>query len=229
MHDLANESVALSIRQCRTDLAEAFSIEAVRLVESQAAKADWSAWRNLPVTLPRTDLPRVPDHWRTFGSRISALTGSPRLATNPPNAILNYLYALLEAETRLAAATLGLDPGIGAMHVDTPYRDSLACDLMEPIRPEVDAFVLDWIKQGPLPRNHFFEQRDGNCRLMASFALTLSQTASNWAHLVAPVAEWFAREISRSKNEGRNVVPARLTSGTSGSQRPANQSRPQGR
>ena len=170
MHQLGNESVALSIREIRLDLAEAFSIDSIRLVESRAAKAYWSAWRNLPINFPRKDLTRVPDHWRTFSSRISPLTGSPRSATNPANAILNYLYALLEAETRLAAATLGLDPGIGVMHLDTPYRDSLAFDLMEPIRPEVDAFVLDWIKRGPLPRNHFFEQRDGNCRLMANFA-----------------------------------------------------------
>jgi hypothetical protein len=133
------------------------------------------------------------------------------LATNPVNAILNYLYALLEAETRLATATLGLDPGISVMHVDVPYRDSLALDLMEVVRPDVDAFVLDWIKRGPLPRNHFFEQRDGNCRLMAGFASTMSQTASKWAHLVAPVAEWFTREISTSKTERHYVVPARLT------------------
>jgi len=48
---------------------------------------------------------------------------------------LNYLYALLEAEARLAAATLGLDPGLGVLHVDTQARDSLACDLMEAARP----------------------------------------------------------------------------------------------
>lgn len=203
---------ALSIRQFRTDLAEAFSIDAVRLVESQAAKAHWSAWRILPIKFPQRDLPRVPEHGRTFGTRISALTGSPRLATNPPNAMLNYLYALLEAETRLAAATLGLDPGIGVMHVDAPYRDSLALDLIEVVRPDVDAFVLDWIKREPLPRNHFFEQRDGNCRLMADFASTLSQSASKWAHLVAPVAEWFAREITSTNSERRyDVLPARLT------------------
>jgi CRISPR-associated protein Cas1 len=211
-HDLANESIALFIRQCRTDLAEAFSIDALRLVESQAAKAYWSAWRDLPIMFPKKDMPRVPDHWRLVGSRISVLTGSPRSATNPANAILNYLYALLEAETRLAAATLGLDPSIGVMHVDVPYRDSLALDLMEVVRPDVDAFVLDWIKRGPLPRNHFFEQRDGNCRLMADFASTLSQTASKWAHLVAPVAEWFAREIGASKSARRyDALPARLT------------------
>ena len=211
MHDLANESVAHSIRQCRTDLAEAFSIDAVRLVESQAAKAYWSAWRNLPIQFPQKDLPRVPEHWRSFGTRISILTGSPRLATNPVNSMLNYLYALLEAETRLAAATLGLDPGIGVMHVDVPYRDSLALDLMEVVRPDVDAFVLDWIKRGPLPRSHFFEQRDGNCRLMANFASTLSQTSSKWAQLVAPVVEWFTREVNAPKQARSYQLPARLT------------------
>lgn len=160
---------------------------------------------------PRNDLPRVPEHWHTFGSRISSLTGSPRLATNPVNAMLNYLYALLEAESRLAAATLGLDPGIGVLHVDTPYRDSLACDLMEPIRPQVDAFVLDWLTREPLSRRFFFEQRDGNCRLMSPFASILSQTASKWAHGVAPVAEWFAQEVSISGSSRRHNLPARLT------------------
>ena len=210
-HDLANESVALFIRKCRTDLAEAFSIDAVRIIESQAAKAYWSAWRSLPITYPKKDLSRIPDHWLTFGTRISVLTGSQRLATNPVNAILNYLYAVLESETRLAAATLGLDPGIGVMHVDVAYRDSLALDLMEVVRPDVDAFVIDWIKRGPLPRNHFFEQRDGNCRLMANFASTLSQTSSKWAQLVAPVAEWFTREVSAPKQARSYQLPARLT------------------
>jgi len=211
MHDLANDAVAHTIRDFRLDLAEAFSIDSIRHVESQAAKAYWSAWRNLPIMFPHRDLQRVPDHWRTFGSRISALTGSPRLATNPGNAILNYLYALLEAETRLSAATLGLDPGIGVMHVDVPYRDSLALDLMEVVRPDVDAFVIDWIKRGPLSRSHFFEQSNGNCRLMASFAATLSQTTSKWAQLIAPVAEWFAREISTPKKERSFQLSARLT------------------
>src|SRR5690242_6568184 len=91
-------------------------------------------------SFPNRDLPRVPEHWRIFGTRKSPLSGSPRLAANPANAILNYLYAVLESETRLAAAALGLDPGLGFLHVDTPARDSLACDLMEPVRPQVERF-----------------------------------------------------------------------------------------
>jgi hypothetical protein len=42
----------------------------------------------------------------------------------------------------------------------------LACDLMEPVRREVDAYLLDWLTHEPLRREWFFEQRDGNCRLM---------------------------------------------------------------
>jgi CRISPR-associated protein Cas1 len=58
---------------------------------------------------------------------------------NPANAILNYLYAMLESEACLAVAALGLNPGLGFLHLDTTNRNSLACDLMEPIRPMVDA------------------------------------------------------------------------------------------
>jgi hypothetical protein len=117
---------------------------------------------------PRIDLRRVSDHWKTFGARVSPLTGSPRLAVNLPNAILNYVYAILESEARLAAAELRLDPGLGVLHQDTSNRDSPARDLMEPVRPLVDTYLFDWTNRGPLPREWFFEQANGNCRLMGS-------------------------------------------------------------
>ena len=113
----------------RRGLSTCTTIDALRIFESLAAKAYWSAWRNVPIAFPSKDLSRVPEHWRVFGTRESPLTASPRLAVNPPNAMLNYLYALLESEARLAAAALGLDPGLGVMHFDSPSRDSLASDL----------------------------------------------------------------------------------------------------
>jgi CRISPR-associated protein Cas1 len=169
-----------AIRLFRSELAEADTPENIRLIESQAASAYWAAWRPLAVRFPRKEESRVPAHWRVFGARISPLTGSPRTAVNPPNAILNYLYCLLESESRLAAAALGLDPGIGVLHVDTPYQDSLACDLMEPARPAVDAYFLDWIARESLKKEWFFEQPNGNCRLLGSFATRLSETAPTW-------------------------------------------------
>ena len=210
---LQNSGAADRIAEMRRGLPICQSIDALRPLEALAAKAYWSAWRNVRVDFPTRDLGRVPEHWRTFGTRESPLTASPRLAVNPPNAMLNYLYALLESEARLAVAALGLDPGLGVMHFDSPTRDSLASDLMEPIRPRVDAYVLDWIMRGPLRREWFFEQRDGNCRLMASFALQLSESAPTWGRAVAPLAEGIARMFSSSiPKRSKRVFPAtRLT------------------
>ena len=193
------------------ELAE--TIDAMRLLESKGAAAYWAAWRDLPITFPRNDLPKVPEHWRRFDTRKSPLPGSPRLAANPANAILNYLYAVLESETRLGVTSLGLDPGLGFWHYDTPARDSLACDLMEPVRPKVDAFLLDWITREPLKRAWFFEERDGNCRLMAPFAVQLAETAPTWGRAVAPIAEWVARTLwSPDSKLGKSLGPAtRLT------------------
>jgi CRISPR associated protein Cas1 len=159
------------------------------------------------------DLARVPSHWWVFGTRVSPLTGAPRLALNPPNAILNYLYSLLESESRLAAAALGLDPGLGVLHVDTKARDGLACDLMEPARPQVDAFLLDWIMKEPLKREWLFEQGDGNCRLMAPFTARLLETAPMWGRAIAPFAEWVTRALwsSSAKLARESAPPTRLT------------------
>jgi CRISPR-associated endonuclease Cas1 len=210
-HKLLDSTTADVIARFKTDLPSADSISTIRLIESQAARAYWSAWSALPINFPKNDMKRVPEHWRTFSARVSPLTGSPRLAANPPNAILNYLYALLESESRLAAAALGLDPGIGVMHVDTPARDSLACDLMEPIRAQVDAYLLDWVTRQPLRREWFFEERDGNCRLMAPFANRLSETMPTWGRAVAPVAEWVARAFWSTIRKPDAPLATRLT------------------
>jgi len=199
-----DSSAANEIAGFRGELAAVATIDAIRLLEAQGAAAYWSAWQKVPITFAQKDAPRVPDHWRIFNGRGSPLTGSPRLAVNPANAMLNYLYAVLESEARLAAAVVGLDPGLGFLHMDAEYRDSLACDLMEPVRPQVDAYVLDWISREPLSRAWFFEERNGNCRLMADLAARLSETASTWRHAVAPFAEWTAQTLWASiKNADR--------------------------
>jgi CRISPR-associated endonuclease Cas1 len=210
---LNNCEAAETIGSFRKAIPSAETIEAIRLIEARGAYAYWGAWNNLPINFPRADLCRVPDHWRVFRNRVSPLTGSPRLATNPVNAMLNYLYAVLESESRLAVSALGLDPGLGVMHMDAPARDSLAFDVMEPVRPMVDAYVLNWIGRETLKRDWFFEERDGNCRLMGSFAIRLSETALTWAHAVAPFAEMIARTLwSTIRKQVRHHRPAtRLT------------------
>lgn len=212
-HKLLVPEIADQISKCRRELVSADTIKHLRLIESHAASSYWSAWHELPINFPKSDVRRVPDHWRVFGTRDSLLTGSPRLAVNPPNAILNYLYAVLESECRLAATTLGLDPGFGVLHSDAPARDNLCLDLMEPVRPHVDAYLLNWITSQPFRREWFFEQSNGNCRLMGSFAVRLSETAPTWGRAVGPFAERIAQRLwdSVRKAARERTLPTRLT------------------
>ena len=80
------------------------------------------------------------------------LTGAPRAATSPLNALRNYLFACLESEARLALLAQGLDPALGVLHADQRNRDSLALDAMEPVRADVDAFLLDYWRIASSPR-----------------------------------------------------------------------------
>ena len=120
---------------------------------------------------------------------------------------------MLEVEARLAAAELGLDPGIGMLHRDRPNRDSLACDLMEPVRPLVDAYLFDWLSRGPLRKEWFFEKGDGNCRLMGQFAAQFSETAPIWRKAIGPIAERTAKILwqSHGKRSSFRDIPSRLT------------------
>jgi CRISPR-associated endonuclease Cas1 len=209
--DLNNLPAATAIGGALSALDAAESIDAIRRLEARAGLAYWSAWRNSLVKFPKLDLSRVPEHWQTFGARVSPISGSPRRACNPLNAVLNYLYAVLESESRLALATVGLDPGLGFLHLDSRTRDSLACDLMEPIRPEVDSYVLDWLSNRLFQRKDFFELPDGTCRLMAGLCAQLSKTSSTWAHAVAPWAELVARTLSATVRKPGRLLATPLT------------------
>lgn len=213
-YKLLDTSTADAIDQFATELPNAETIPAVRLIEARAASKYFSIWRTLPITFPKKELSKVPRHWQTFGTRISPLTGSPRLAVTPGWAMMNYLLALVEAEASLAARILGLDAAMGVFHADQPHRESMSCDLMEPVRPQVDAYLLDWIITQPLKREWFFEQRDGSARLMASLTKRLAETAPTWGRAVAPVAEWVAQALwsSTSKSASKEPnLPTRLT------------------
>jgi len=184
-----------AIVACRGELDSAATVEEIRLIEAQAAIAYWGGWRSVPVRFEGSGQKAIPDHWRTVGSRLSLLSGSPRRAVNPANAMLNYCYAILEAEARIAALAVGCDPSIGVFHADLRNRDSLACDLMEAVRPEVDRFVLKFLGTRAFTRRDFLEVTDGGCRLLPSVTEPLGTTALQWAQRLAPVAEYVARRL----------------------------------
>ena len=97
---------------------KALSLAELLTAESSGAAAYWGAWRDIALRFGRRGEKTIPEYWRTFVQRGSPISGTPRSAANPANAILNYLYALLEAETRFACLAQGLDPGLGIFHTD---------------------------------------------------------------------------------------------------------------
>ncbi len=129
----------------------------------------------------------------------------------PANAILNYLYAILEAEARIACLTLGLDPGLGIWHADYRSRDSLALDLMEASRPDVDHYVLELLRTRTFSKKDFGETSRGICRLLPPFTYELAQTASQWRDAVAPHAEHVARLLAKAPGSRVDQLSTPLT------------------
>ena len=121
--------------------------------------------------------------------------------------MLNYLYAILEAEATIAVPGERLDPVLGLLHADREERASLACDLMEPIRPRVDAFALSVFRDHVFTTDDAFERYDGHCRLLPPLTRYLAATASLWRHEVAPVAGGLAQTLVTPWKKGRTIVP----------------------
>jgi CRISPR-associated endonuclease Cas1 len=186
------------LERCLATLDQAGTIEELITAEAEAAGAYWGAWADVELRFQPADRPRVPDEWSRFGGRTSPIGSGPRMAVNPAGAILNYLYALLEAETRLACLTLGLDPALAIVHADTCGRDSLPLDLMEAVRPSVDRYLLALLRDRVFRASDFHETQRGNCRLLAPLTHELAETMPAWRRLVAPVAEQVASILLKS-------------------------------
>ena len=172
------------VRQALADaegmIDRAASLDHVRFIESRAAAAYWSAWEGMPLHFAGRDAKRVPEHWRTFGTRRSPLSSAPRKAATPANAILNYLYTILEAETRLAALAVGCDLGDSARGqarsrlagVRSHGADSAACGRIRAWAARIAdlrAFGFLRVARRALPRDAGnFASAGHNCSAMGS-------------------------------------------------------------
>ena len=85
---------------------------------------------------------------------------------DPVNALLSFLYALIQAEYRAACEGVGLDPQVGFLHAVRPGRPSLALDLMEEMRAFLaDRLTLTLINRRQLTVKHFEESLGGGVAL----------------------------------------------------------------
>ncbi len=133
---------------CLRNLTKSATPDEARGWEGQAAKSYFSCF---PVMASKK--------WWQWKGR------TRRPAADPVNALLNFGYAFLEREVRIAIAGARLDPRISFLHGKSRRKDSLVYDLMDPFRPSViDRFVLRLLNRGSYGADDF-EKKERACRL----------------------------------------------------------------
>lgn len=149
-HDLEHRyELTLALRKLENvmlELNDKSSIGALRGAEGAAAAA---YFQGLAAIAP----PRLKFHQR-----------NRRPPRDPLNALFSLGYTLLHSEAVLALYGSGLDPFIGFYHQLDFGRESLACDIVEPLRVEIDKFALDLFHQDTL-RVEDFSTTESGCLL----------------------------------------------------------------
>jgi hypothetical protein len=82
---------------------------------------------------------------------------------------------------------------------------------MEPIWPHVDRYVLELLHSRSFRASDFHETRKGSCRILTPLSHELAETATQWAALVAPVAERVARLLVEAPEAHIDRLPTPLT------------------
>ena len=84
---------------------------------------------------------------------------------DPVNVCLSLGYTLLHHEAVREVQVVGLDPLLGFLHVPERGRESLASDLVEPLRPHVEEWVWRAFAERHLRPEHFAREKGGACLL----------------------------------------------------------------
>lgn len=134
--EMANEAT----RNCQHE-------DSLRGIEGSIQRAVFQYWRS-----------RLASDWG-FTQR------QRRPAPDPVNALLSFCYTLVHHEAIRQAKSHGLDPELGFYHRLAYSRCSLACDLMEPLRPRIEAWVVAVLQQGSLNKRHFSHNKTDGCLL----------------------------------------------------------------
>jgi CRISPR-associated protein Cas1 len=151
-------------------------------IEGSIANEYFRAWSGITLKWRAQKQRPIPEDWRVFSSRSSLREQSRvnRGATHPVNAMLNYAYGVLVAQTQIRLIAEGYDPTIGIMHdreSDRGTYPAFALDHMEPLRPVVDRGILQLVNSTTFTGADFSIQADGVCRLNPDLARRVAQLA----------------------------------------------------
>lgn len=127
---------------------------------------------------------------------------SRRPPRDPVNALLSLGYTMLQHRVTAACQAAGLETALGPLHAYRAGRQSLACDLMEPLRvPVVDRWVIRLLNQRRVRLEDFHAVDKGGTRLTKrAFPRVLADWERHWTEsrttaVVSDRVRGFAQEI----------------------------------
>ncbi len=85
-------------------------------------------------------------------------------------------YVIAGGEIRREVQIRGLDPAVGFFHALESGRDNMVLDVLEPVRPVVDLFVLDVLEK--LSPKDFTTSPEDGCRMLKAARRTFYEA---WA------------------------------------------------
>lgn len=166
-------SIEYDFSQDNEKLKKANSIREIMGVEGGVA---WKYWNEFSKGIPEK---------YDFCSRIDQYR-RPVSAGDMVNVMLNYGYALLEAECLRAINTVGLDAHVGFLHEMNPSKNSLAYDLQEPFRFLVDLAVINLVENEKIDTKDFIRTESYSLRLKPSGAKKVTEELQNWMNKKVP-------------------------------------------
>ena len=100
-------------------------------------------------------------------------------AANEINALFNYGYSILEAETRRTINMTGLDPAIGFLHEISQSKLPLVYDIQELFRWIIDVSVIQVLEEKKLRKKDFLVTENYNTRLREKASKILIEKIKN--------------------------------------------------
>ncbi len=117
---------------------------------------------------------------------------------DPVNACLSLGYTLLHTLAVQACGVAGLDPLLGFYHRPAFGRESLASDLIEPLRPAVDLWVWELLRSRTV-RDDQFTQDNRACLLgkagRQNFYASWGDASKPWQRWLRGQAQALARDL----------------------------------
>lgn len=145
-----------------------------------------------------------------FAPALGCTGRNRRPPRDPVNACLSLAYTLIHHECVRACHRAGLDPLLGFYHEPAYGRESLACDLIEPLRPRVDAWVW-WLFRSRTLRGELFTTENDGCRLGKSarqpFFANYEVAARPWRRYLRLHAYRIARAVLTMAPELPEIDP----------------------